>query len=59
MKFPWRRTCLAGGDHFVGINVYTERSAVEFRRGLHVLDRGPALRIIADIDLDAIAVGIS
>src|ERR1700691_811791 len=58
MHLPWCGTRLARGDHFVGIDKDSERSAVEIRRVLHVLDRGPSLRVVADIDLDAVAVGI-
>src|SRR5216683_8179923 len=44
-------------DHLVGIYIDSERSAVEIRRGWRVFDCGPAFRIVADIDLDAVAVG--
>src|ERR1700730_6510261 len=58
MQLPRRGTRLARHDHLVGIDEDSQGSAVEIRRGLHVLDRCPTLGVVADIDLDAVAVGI-
>lgn len=58
MQFPGSCACIPCRDHLIRVDEHTERSAGKLWGCLHVLERGPPIRIVAGIYLDAIAIGI-